>query len=227
MQIYTIYLATNIVNGKHYVGFDSCWPKRRESHKYAAQNPKRNTYRTAFHSAIRKYGFESFKWNVIYQSVDRDHTLNEMERHFITEYNTYCGANSSDGYNLTLGGEGTFGFKQSEETRKKISATGKGKLGRKPSEETRKKLSTASKGRRHSEETRNKMSLAKKAMSEETKNKMSLAKKGKLKKNSRQISTPHGIFDSIKMAATELNLYTSTVRHRLTSRSFRDWYYLL
>jgi phage pi2 protein 07 len=30
MKIYTIYKATNTINGKSYVGFDSCWPKRKE-----------------------------------------------------------------------------------------------------------------------------------------------------------------------------------------------------
>jgi group I intron endonuclease len=182
-------------------------------------------YQKPFYRAIRKHGFDSFEWNILYQSTDKDHTLKEMEQHFITEYNTF-----GDGYNLTLGGEGTPGWKANEKTRKKMSATKRGRPGRKPSEETRHKMSLSRKGRpgrKPSEETRHKMSLAKKDTkhSKETRNKMSLAQKGKLKKNSRQISTPRGIFDSVTIAATALALPRETLRRRLKSNSFPDWFY--
>lgn len=163
MKIYTIYAATNTVNQKQYIGFDSNWPKRRRAHKVVAFNAKAPGYRTAFRSAIRKYGFESFEWRVLYQSKDRDHTLKEMEPHFIAEYNTYCRSSNSDGYNLTLGGEGSPG----------------------PN-----------------------------------------GRKGKPSKQSRQISTPHGLFDGMRMAATELNLSVETIKYRLKRTSFPDWFYI-
>lgn len=97
--IYTIYRAINTANGKSYIGFDSNWPARKTDHK------RDKTKKNAFYNAIRKYGWEAFNWEVLYQSKDKHHTLNEAETHFIKEYNTF----KKDGYNMTLGGEGALG----------------------------------------------------------------------------------------------------------------------
>jgi len=103
--------------------------------------------------------------------------------------------------NLTFGGEGASGYKQSEETKIKRSISLKGKTtGRKHSEEARRKMSAAHKGvplteehrknallgkvgYRHSEETKEKMRKAAigRKMSEEARRKMSAAKLGKRK----------------------------------------------
>jgi group I intron endonuclease len=103
MNIYTIYKATNLINGKVYIGFDSNWPKRKLEHirqmKYLNH---------AFHNAIKKYGLEKFRWDILYQSWDRKHTLSTMEPHFIEEYCSF----GKNGYNMTLGGEGTNGYKR-------------------------------------------------------------------------------------------------------------------
>ena len=111
MNIYSIYKATNKVNNKSYIGFDSNFPNRKNSHKREYPNKDFKFYR-----AIRKYGWENFTWEIIYQSLEKDFTLNIMEAFFITEYNSYY-----NGYNTTLGGEGTFGYIRPEEDRKKIS----------------------------------------------------------------------------------------------------------
>jgi group I intron endonuclease len=121
MNIYTIYRATNTINGKIYIGFDSNWPKRKSRHINAATDSKNRGYNDAFHKALRKYTHESFEWDVIYQSVDSIHCLNVMEKHFIIEHNSYINAINSNGYNMTLGGEGTLGYKRTEEIKKKIS----------------------------------------------------------------------------------------------------------
>jgi hypothetical protein len=74
--------------------------------------------------------------------------------------------------NLTLGGEGTSGYKLSDETRKKMSAANrKWKAPRIVSEETKKKISDALKG--HPGNWKGKQ------MPEEMKEKMSKAKRGK------------------------------------------------
>ena len=101
MNIYTIYRATNIITGKVYVGFDSCWPKRKREHKGSAQRGE--PYK--FYNAVRKYGWNSFIWDIIYQSKDYDHCLNTMEQYFIDEHDSLAnGYNSAKG-----GGKGAYG----------------------------------------------------------------------------------------------------------------------
>ena len=103
MKIYSIYKATNILTNKSYIGFDSNWPKRKAEHKSAAI---RDTSYNKFYNAVKKYGWESFVWEVVYQSTDGKHCLNIMESYFITEYNSLA-----DGYNSTKGGESGLGNK--------------------------------------------------------------------------------------------------------------------
>lgn len=100
MTIYSIYKATNVINGKSYIGFDSKWPQRLKKHKQNYKNENRK-----FYDAIKKYGWNNFEWNILYQSYDGIHCLKEMESYFIKEYNSF-----HNGYNMTLGGEGTFGL---------------------------------------------------------------------------------------------------------------------
>ena len=85
MSIYTIYRAVCSVNGKSYIGFDSNYPQRVSNHRYNANKG----VCTVFYDAIRKHGWESFEWSIVYQSRDKDHTKNIMEEFFIREYNTH------------------------------------------------------------------------------------------------------------------------------------------
>ena len=96
----TIYKSTNTINGKSYIGFDSAWPKRMNRHLENANYNREGK----FYDAIRKYGWDKFQWEILYQSKDKEHTLNVMETQFIREYNTF-----NQGYNMTEGGEGCFG----------------------------------------------------------------------------------------------------------------------
>ena len=85
-----------------------------------------------------------------------------------------------NGYNLTDGGEGTYGYKHTEETKKKMSEASKGRKLKTPrSEEYRKAVSERSKGRTLSEEAKRKISMANtgRKPSEETKQKISSAHK--------------------------------------------------
>lgn len=116
MKVFTIYKATNTVNGKVYIGFDSSWPKRISGHKISSQIED-----TKFYRAIRKYGFDCFSWEAIYQSLDKEHTLKTMEPYFIKEYNS-----KEQGYNSTLGGDGNTGFSPSQEQRERMSKAQKG-----------------------------------------------------------------------------------------------------
>jgi group I intron endonuclease len=103
MNIYTIYKATNKINNKCYIGFDSHWPKRKSEHKSAAMRDK--SY-NKFYNAIKKYGWDNFIWEIVYQSTDGNHCLNSMEPYFIKEFNSL-----STGYNSSYGGESGLGNK--------------------------------------------------------------------------------------------------------------------
>jgi group I intron endonuclease len=95
-----------------YVGQTTRTLKQRKS-SHLSSSKKGSTY--YLHRAIRKYGSENFKWEVIYNATSEEE-LNEKETYFIKEYNT----NSQDGYNLTEGGRGIRGWKHSELTKEKI-----------------------------------------------------------------------------------------------------------
>jgi len=100
MIIYSIYKFVNQKTGKCYIGYTENPEKRLQQHKN--YNKKRNK----LYNAIQKYGFESFDFQIIYQSKDPVYTKNTMESFFIDEYNSY-----KKGYNSTLGGEGAKGPK--------------------------------------------------------------------------------------------------------------------
>ena len=183
MVIYTIYKATNKINGKSYVGYSSDWKSRKRLHKHNADKNKKSY---PFYNAIRKYGFDNFIWEVLYQSKDKIHTLEEMESFFIEECNTI----TPYGYNMKTGGEGG---NLSLESRKKISNSRIGikfseehinnlklsHIGKKPSDETKKRLSEALKGKNKGKVNG--------PLSEETKQKLRIAQRGKKHKYSKRL----------------------------------------
>jgi group I intron endonuclease len=111
MIIYTIYKSVNTKTGKVYIGFDSNWPNRKRQH---ITESHRNSS-TKFYRAIRKYGIDNFNWEIVYQSKDGNYCKNIMESYFIQEYDTF-----KNGYNMTLGGDGTLGHKHNINSISKI-----------------------------------------------------------------------------------------------------------
>lgn len=98
-MISTIYKARNTINNKIYIGFDSNWPRRKHAHK------KNFKYRNGkFYDAIKKYGWDAFEWEILYQSEDKEYCLNVSEKHFIKKFDSM-----NNGYNMTEGGDGCFG----------------------------------------------------------------------------------------------------------------------
>jgi hypothetical protein len=119
MNIYSIYQAVNLITGESYIGFDSEWPTRKDSHYYKSRSKScPNWY---FYNALKKYGWDNFEWKILYQSLDGEHCLKVMENYFICEYRTYIKFPDCNGYNHTLGGEGTLGKKQSEKNKQNLS----------------------------------------------------------------------------------------------------------
>lgn len=115
-----IYLSTNNINGKKYVG----------QHRYNGVGLDPNYFGSgiAINDAYNKHGRENFTMELLEECADED--LNEREVFYIKLYNTL----SPNGYNLTSGGHA---FHHSEETKQKMSESRKG---HDVSECTRKKI---------------------------------------------------------------------------------------
>lgn len=120
---YCVYIHTNKVNGKMYVGqtIHGDNPNRRW------QNGKSYKHCTYFNRAIEKYGWDNFEHEVIASKLTKTEADN-FEKILIKQLNT---RNPLFGYNLTDGGEGVCGHKVSEETRHKLSELAKLRVGEK------------------------------------------------------------------------------------------------
>jgi group I intron endonuclease len=138
-----IYKVTNLVNGKVYIGLTTQTLTKRKNNHLCEAFSLESDY--VFHRALRKYGKENFSWEVI-DNANTLEELKEKEKYWILYYNSYIHSDNSNGYNMTIGGEGNNGLKLSDETKKKLSELHKGK---KASEESKKKLSEAFRGSNH------------------------------------------------------------------------------
>jgi group I intron endonuclease len=170
-----IYLVTNIVNGKKYIGKTTgIFKNRKNRHHWDAFN---NNDTFVFHEAIRKYGKDNFTWRVLKSDINDFLMLNIMETFMIMVHHTHV---SENGYNMTWGGDGCYGYKHTDERKQKIKEKRKFQI---YSNEVKKRISNTLKGRKLSDETKQKISLANtgKKRTDETKQKISLAFKGKSK----------------------------------------------
>jgi len=127
-----IYKATNVKNGKTYVGKTTgSLRERKNGHLSDARCNKTSMY---FHRAINKYGEENFEWDTLVENVPVE-LLSDLEINCIAMEASY-----TDGYNLTEGGETNKGWKASAATRKNMS---KAQKGRTFTEEAKAKMSDA------------------------------------------------------------------------------------
>lgn len=156
-----VYLTTNLVNGKMYVG----------QHLSEGFDVKYKGSGTAVNRAFKKYGWDNFKCEVICWCSTQTQ-LNEAEDNYIRLLNTM----SPNGYNLRGGGSKG---KPCKESCKKMSEAQKKYF---KNEENRKKMSETKKKYYESEEARKNMSEIKKKYfeNEENRKKQSEALKGRV-----------------------------------------------
>lgn len=150
-----VYVFTNVVNGKQYVGqtvqtvadrWEShCVPISQGNHCYAIG------------SAVDKYGKKAFSFRIVAHGYDRN-DLDSKEACWVARLNTM----SPNGYNLTAGG-GSAGKPSHETIEKRRQAL----LGHPTSQETREKIRATQIGRPLSPEHCAALSVPKKHLSPE------------------------------------------------------------
>jgi group I intron endonuclease len=141
----------------------------------------------ALKRALRKYGKDSATLETLAISNDWGY-LTDIERRAIKVFGTF----GHGGYNMTVGGDGSLGYKHTPESLAKMGVTHKGKAHHNMphSEEAKAKMSAARMGIKLSEETKRKIGEASKGNkhclgvkhSEETKKKRLMAIRGKARK---------------------------------------------
>jgi group I intron endonuclease len=151
-----VYLITNQVNGKVYVGQTVNTVARRWSeHKRGAKQGRNHR----FPNAIRKHGADAFVVSTLHTASSKDE-LNALE---IQEITARSSTDKTFGYNMVEGGNASdcatinLGRRLSDETKKKIGEANRGKV---RTAETKASLSAARKGRTLSASHREAIGLA-------------------------------------------------------------------
>lgn len=152
--MFYVYCIQNVTNKKIYVGFTVNYEKRWSEEIRAAFNKNCKDYEKILSRAFRKYAKNQkevkdfFTFQVLEEFIYSSEAL-EAEQFWIEYFRSNIhqfGAQS--GYNCTIGGDTTFGFRHSEESKQKISEKQTGKyigennpfFGKKHTEETKQKL---------------------------------------------------------------------------------------
>jgi group I intron endonuclease len=164
-----VYICTNRVNGKLYIGktVRNLSHAKARHHQRAKFMWKYGVF-SHFYTAIRKYGFTTFAWEVAYTGTS-DEDIQAKERELIAKYQTM---HPAFGYNMTPGGDGGAGKSLSDRHKSKLSAryAGEGNpqygkmgeahpaWGNKHTQEAKDRIRAAHLGRKVTVETRAKLS---------------------------------------------------------------------
>ena len=115
-----VYKGTNKVNGKGYIGITRASVFTRiHQHKRMS-----GSGRTTVGNAIKKYGWQSFIWEVLGTTEDLA-DLYDMERGFIASHNTFACIKGGHGYNRTSGGGGLCGVNDPWDEKQRRVALGR------------------------------------------------------------------------------------------------------
>lgn len=153
--MYYIYIITNLINNKQYVG-QRKWNKDPNIDKYMGSG-------TALNRSYNKYGIDNFKKELIKTDIKTRDDADKYEKIYIILYNT----KAPNGYNLTNGGEGGKLIHHTEEVKSKMcgkQAWNKGLKNWRPdyimSKDTKDKIGNHHRNKIVSTETKLKMSAS-------------------------------------------------------------------
>ena len=129
---YTVYIRTNVINGKQYVGQTSNIIQRNRDWNCL----KKSYANPIIDSEREKYGRENFKMEILAE-VDNRNDADLLEDKFIKEFDTIF----PNGYNMQSGGRVNFKFSQLRKEKMSIIKKGKQyRLGKKLSDESKQKI---------------------------------------------------------------------------------------
>jgi len=212
-----VYKVTNLNDNKMYIGKTKSNLKVRRAGHY--QSVKSGS-ETNFHRAIRKYGRESFKWEVIGEYNTKEE-MDNAEIKYISEYGTF-----KNGYNMTEGGDGGITYKKGdvlyERIKHKLGNWENGNPGA-TKEAIAKRLETFSKktdwlrGESHPNygHSHNKGILV------GSKNPMF----GKTPTNARRVTIDGVTYPSVDGAARELGISKNTIRRKCINNKIKNYKY--
>ena len=136
---YTVYMHISPSN-KRYIGI-TC-----QNVNQRWRNGEGYLYNSHFYRAIKKYGWNNFQHIIITRRLTKE-DAEWLEIELIRKWET---TNQNKGYNITKGGEGTNGYKHTEEWKQERSKKMKGEnhhmFGKHHTEETKNKISQAKQG---------------------------------------------------------------------------------
>jgi hypothetical protein len=94
----TIYRYINTKKNSGYTGSSKRANSRKRTHKSRAQESRKEEYKTPFYNAIRKNGWDTFKYTELLYVPESQTTF--WEKYFINFYNDWVPQKGGTGYNL-------------------------------------------------------------------------------------------------------------------------------
>ena len=184
-----VYMHTNKINGKKYIGITSRNPNKRW--RKDGKGYQRHLH---FWSAIQKYGWDNFRHEIILHNETYEFAC-KVERCLIKHYKSN---NPKYGYNNTLGGEGKL---LTKEQKNALSEKRKGEnnhfYGKHHTEETKQILRELNKNKKPSEKQIECLKLGRSTWSQERCKKLSNSRKGEGSPTSRL--KERDVIDILKM----------------------------
>ncbi len=110
---YCVYMHTLLIDGRKYIGITKYGTNPEKRWGKTGNGYKNNEY---FYRAIKKYGWDAFKHEVVFESLTKDQAC-AKEIALIKLFNT---TNSRFGFNLSNGGDSSVLYHMAESTREKI-----------------------------------------------------------------------------------------------------------
>lgn len=102
------------INGKYYIGKDTAILGNTRIKQHLNLLKKGEHYNTYLQYAYDKY--KEFEYGILDSRICSLEELSQYEKMYIDHYDSY-----NNGYNLTIGGEGTGGYKYTEEQKEDLS----------------------------------------------------------------------------------------------------------